>query len=62
MAARTYLPTLLLILKQVCGFITKHRERILEVVGTQHAAKLDAIMIACAAFTDVALPFIEQGQ
>lgn len=61
MASRTYLPTLLAILKVVCAYIVRHRDRILQVIGTQHATKLDAIMAACDAFTEVALPFIEPG-
>lgn len=61
MPSRTYLPTLLFLLKQTCKFITRHRDRLVQVVGTQHAPKLDAIMGACDAFTEIALPLLEQG-
>jgi len=61
MASRTYLPTLLAILKGLCGFITLHRDRILEVIGSSNAAALDAIVTACMVFTAVALPFLEEG-
>lgn len=61
MASRTYLPLLLHLLKKVCRYISEHRERIISVIGSQHTAKLDAIVTACELFTEVALPFIEPG-
>lgn len=59
MASRTYIPLLLDLLYRVCQYITRHRARILEVIGSQHADKLDAIMTACDAFVTVARPFLE---
>lgn len=58
MAARTYLPTLVNLLLLVCSFITKHRDRIIEVIGTENTEKLDAILLACAAFRDIAVPLL----
>jgi len=61
MASRTYLPTLLALLKVVCVFISRHRDRILQVIGTEHADVLDAITLACAAFEAVVGEFIPPG-
>jgi len=61
MAARTYLPSLLRLLRHVCLFISAHRARIIEVIGVEHTAKVDAITLACAAFEVVAEPFLEEG-
>jgi len=59
MAARTYLPTLVVLLVSVCNYVTKHRARILEVIGDDHATELDNFLLACAAVQDLAVPFLE---
>lgn len=61
MANRTYLPTLISLLKFICTYITKHRDKIVNAVGTEHASKVDAITTACELFMNVALPVLEPG-
>lgn len=61
MASRTYLPALIALLKAVCNYIVKHRDRIIETIGAEHASKVDGIVTACGLFLNVALPFIEEG-
>lgn len=59
MALRTYLPTLLLILRKTCKFIAVHRSRILDFIGSEHAAELDAVVTACEileAVVEAAMP------
>jgi hypothetical protein len=59
MASRTYLPTLLTVLEHVCHFIVAHRDRIIKSIGTNNAAKLDAVVTACHVLTEVIIPLIE---
>ena len=56
--ARTYLPTLLFILDKLCNYIAKYRNTILSVIGSENEAKLDAVVTACHALTDVLKAFI----
>lgn len=56
--ARTYLPTLLFILDKLCNYIAKYRNTILGVIGDANAAKLDAVVTACHALTEVIEAFI----
>lgn len=58
MASRTYLPSLLRFLRIVCNYITRHRDRIVEVIGTNNASKLDDVLAACSVLTDVILPLL----
>ena len=55
--ARTYLPTLKVLLTQVCHFISKHRDRIVAVVGEENANKVDAVVTAC----NILMPFIDEN-
>lgn len=50
---RTYIPTLNRLLKKICSFITIHRTRILEVIGTENEALLNNLITACNALTAV---------
>jgi hypothetical protein len=59
MAARTYLPTLYRILIALCNFITKHRTRILQVLGEEHTTAVDAVVTACTVLTDIIAPFVQ---
>lgn len=58
MASRTYLPTLVELLLLVCNFVTKHRERIIEIVGTENTDAVDNLLTACTAVRDIAVPFL----
>lgn len=49
MALRTMLPKLLFILRLLCGYIGKHRERIERFIGEENVAALDAVVTACEA-------------
>lgn len=49
MALRTYLPTLLAILRLLCKYIATHRDRILRFLGEENVAALDAVVTACEA-------------
>jgi len=55
---RTYLPTLLKTLNFLCKFIASHRDRIVQVIGTENEPKLDAVMTACHILTDVIVPIL----
>lgn len=55
---RTYLPTLLKTLTFMCKFIGAHRERIVQVIGAENEAKLDALLTACHVMTDVIIPIL----
>jgi hypothetical protein len=59
--SRTYLPTLLKVLNFLCAYIAKHRDRIVEVIGAEHAAAVDAVVTACHILTDVILPLVNNG-
>jgi len=58
MASRTYLPTLVQLLLLVCSFVTKHRDRILHIIGEENSEALDNLLLACNAVRDIALPFL----
>lgn len=58
---RTFLPTLKFLLDKICKYIINHRDVILEVIGTEHATELDALVAACHVLTEVILPFIPTG-
>lgn len=47
MAARTYLPGLKKVLEAGCKFIQRYRTQILETLGEENAAALDAVITAC---------------
>jgi len=49
MALRTYLPKLLFILRLLCGYIGRNRERIEHFIGEENIAALDAVVTACEA-------------
>lgn len=59
MGSRTYLPTLIHILEHVCHFIVLHRDRIIEVLGTENTTKIDAVVTACHVLTAVIVPILE---
>ena len=50
---RTYIPTLNKLLKKICAFITVHRTRILEVIGTENETLLNNLLTACNALTAI---------
>ena len=59
MTVRTYLPTLLFILRKTCKYIATHRSTILRFIGDDHTAQLDAVVTACEileAIVEAALP------
>lgn len=59
MSLRTYLPLLRVIAQRVCGYINKHRDKIIENVGEGNAARIDAANDACAilvALLDTIIP------
>jgi hypothetical protein len=51
--AKTYIPTLVRILRRVCIYITKYRQTIEEYTPTGGKAALDGIMTACEVFLDL---------
>lgn len=55
---RTYLPTLFKVLKFMCAFLARHRERIIQVIGAEHTNKVDALETACDALTEVIFPIL----
>ena len=61
MGLLTYIPTLLVIMRHLCHYIAAHRERILQVVGSEHTATLDAVVTACQAFEAIAVAFAPHG-
>lgn len=61
MASRTYLPTLKALLKGVCAFITKYRDRIVAVVGSENEDKVDAVVLACNTLMPILDTFIPDG-
>lgn len=50
MASRTYIPTLVRILRGVCIYITKYRATLEEHLNTEQKEKLALLMVACEAF------------
>lgn len=58
MALKTYLPTLLVILRHLCSYIGNHREKIIQFVGEDNAAAVDAVVAACEILTDILLTVI----
>lgn len=44
---RTYLPGLKQLLKRVCKYIANHRDKIVDLVGDENAAKVDGVVAAC---------------
>jgi len=60
-AARTYLPTIYTVLLFICAYIAKHRDRMLEVVGTDNAELFDALVAACHALTAIIKPYVQPG-
>lgn len=52
MASRTYIPTLVLILRTVCNYITRYRNQLDGFLNTdEKKAALAAVASACEAFT-----------
>jgi len=60
-ARRTYLPTLYKTLLFVCSFVADHRERIVEVIGDENVAALDAVITACHVLTAIIKPFVSNN-
>ena len=42
--ARNYIPTLRLILREICRYIGVHRDTIVRAVGSENADKVDAVI------------------
>jgi len=61
MASRTYLPTLIKILRTMCVYIARYRDQILKVIGDGNADVLDGLVTACNVFMAVADVFIPDG-
>lgn len=50
MASKTYIPTLVRILRRACIYISNYRNTIISFLPEGGAAALDAIVLACDAF------------
>lgn len=62
MAARTYIPTAIRLLRRVCQYLLAHRDRIEEVVGgTSIDDLVDAVLEACDALTEALDAAITHG-
>lgn len=61
MALRTYLPTLRVIARSLCGYIRRHDEKIREYIGTENEAALDAVLVACDALEAILDVIIVEG-
>jgi hypothetical protein len=53
---RTYIPTLMKVLKYMCAYISKHRDVLLRVIGDENAPKLDGLITAC----NLIMPILEE--
>jgi hypothetical protein len=56
MAFRTYIPTLVSILHQVCRYIVKYKETIVQFLPEGGEAALDGIVTACNVFMALVPP------
>lgn len=61
MSVRTYLPKLLLILRLLCGYISRYRERIETFIGPENVAALDAVVAACEAMEAILVVLVPSG-
>ena len=61
MALRTYLPKLLFIMRLLCSYIRKYREKIDNAVGPTHTAKVDALVTACEVLEAVVETLVPNG-
>lgn len=52
MARKTFIPTLIYMLHRVCRYIVRYRDTIITHLPEGGAALLDAVYVACLAFTD----------
>lgn len=50
MASKSYLPTLVFILRRACKYISKYRDTMIDFLPTGGQAALDAVVLACEAF------------
>lgn len=50
MASRGYWPSLVTMLRRVCTYIARYRQTIIDKLGDDAAAALDAIVLACDVF------------
>jgi len=57
----TYLPTIYATLLFICAYIARHRERMLEVVGSDNAELFDALVTAYHALTTIIKPYVQPG-
>lgn len=55
---RTYLPKLLKILRLVCSYILRWKQKIQEHIPEEHWPKLDAVVTACEALEAVVDPIV----
>lgn len=53
MAVKTYIPTLVRVLRRVCVYITKYRVVLEQFLPTGGKAALDGIVTACEVFMDI---------
>lgn len=51
--ARTYLPTLIKLVRVLCLYITRNREKIRENLSPEQRAAFDALADACQTFLDL---------
>jgi len=61
MAAKTFLPRLLDLLRATCRYITRYELTIRENIPPEHEDKLDAVLVACAALAVVLDEIIPTG-
>lgn len=61
MTIRTYLPFLRVLLKQVCGYIREHEDKIKDNVGEGNVNKVDAALTACSILVAALDAVIPQG-
>jgi len=52
MAVKSFIPTLIHLLKRVCRYLAKHRDVIVLYLTADQIVLLDAVQTACNAFTD----------
>lgn len=64
MGSRTYIPTAIRLLKQVCKYLLAHRDRINQVVSGENTGTkvlIDNVLEACEALTEAIAPSVPQG-
>lgn len=61
MSLRTYLPTLLALLRATCNYIGRNRDRIERFIGEENIAALDAVVTACEALEVILEVIVPHG-